>query len=181
MLLQPPTYKKLKKDPTQVVKKRITDLLKDLKAAKHINMAMFNKLKPTNCFVPKFYGLPEVHQPDFPLRPIVSAITSPTFSLSKFIACIISPLAGKTNSYVKNSSHFKLMISEETIGFDEIMVSFDVKSLFTNVPLAEALDVIKDKLVKDENLDDRTTLNAEQITNLLEVCLRTTYFVFNKE
>ncbi len=35
--------------------------------------------------------------------------------------------------------------------------------------------------MKDENLDDRTTLNAEQITNLLKVCLRTTYFVFNKE
>ncbi len=52
---------------------------------------------------------------------IVSVITSPTFSLSKFIASIISPLAGKTNSYVKNSSHFKLMISEETIGFDEII------------------------------------------------------------
>ncbi len=73
------------------------------------------------------------------------------------------------------------MISEETISFDEIMVSFDVKSLFTNVPLPEALDVIKDKLVKDENLDDRITLNAEQITHLLKVCLRTTYFVFNKE
>ncbi len=52
-----------------------------------------------------------------------------------------------------------------------------MKSLFTNVPLPEALDVIEDKLVKDENLDDRTTLNAEQITNLLEVCLTTTYFV----
>ncbi len=75
----------------------------------------------SNCFAPKFYGFPKVHKPDFPLRPIVSVITSPTFSLSKFIASIISPLAGKTNSYVKNSSHFKLMISEETIVSSEII------------------------------------------------------------
>lgn len=39
--LQPPAYKKLKKDFTEVVKRRITDLLEDSKAAaKQISMAI---------------------------------------------------------------------------------------------------------------------------------------------
>ncbi len=35
-----------------------------------------------------------------------------------------------------------------------MMVSFDVSSLFTNVPMDEAVSVIRDKLQNDENLDE---------------------------
>ncbi len=57
---------------------------------------------------------------------------------------------------------------------DEMMVSFDVSSLFTNVPMDEAVSVIRDKLQNDESLDERTCLSPECITELLEVCLRST-------
>ena len=40
-----------------------------------------------------------------------------------------------------------------------MMVSFDVSSLFTNVPVDKAEHVIHDKLQEDENLEDRTTLS----------------------
>ena len=59
------------------------------------------------------------------------------------------------------------------------MVSFDVQSLFTNVPVGQALDVVHEKLLKDETLEDRTPLTPQQITNLLHTCLRTTYFLYN--
>ena len=95
------------------------------------------------------YGLPKIHKPNTPLRPIVSAIGSPTYSLAKFVTTIISPLTGKTPSHVKNAKHFTEMISEETVDRDEVMVSFDVQFLFTNVPVDQALDVIHDKLSKD--------------------------------
>ncbi len=60
-----------------------------------------------------------------------------------------------------------------------MMVSLDVSSLFTNVPIDEAVSVIRDKLQNDESLDERTCLSPECITGLLEVCLRSTYFRYN--
>ena len=44
------------------------------------------------------------------------------------------------------------MIKDLNLGPDETLVSFDVSSLFTNVPVDEAVEVIHDMLVKDETL-----------------------------
>ena len=42
---------------------------------------------------------------------------------------------------------------------DEMLVSFDVSSLFTNVPIDEVVQVIRDRLRRDETLVNRTTLS----------------------
>ena len=47
------------------------------------------------------------------------------------------------------------------------MVSFYVKSLFTNVPIGEALDVTHDKLIVDDTLAERIALSPSQIIKLL--------------
>ena len=74
----------------------------------------------------------KIHKPETPLRPIVSAIGSPTYNLAKFVivTSIISPLAGTTSSFVKNSKHFTETISEESVNRDKVMVSFDFKSVY---------------------------------------------------
>ena len=43
-------------------------------------------------------------------------------------------------------------------GEDEILVSFDVVSLFTNVPVDEACNVAKERLLLENTLHLRTTL-----------------------
>ena len=53
---------------------------------------------------------------------------------------------------------------------DKILVSFDVFSLFTNVPVDEATSVIYGRLREDETLGDRTILYPQQIAELLEMC-----------
>lgn len=58
------------------------------------------------------------------------------------------------------------------------MLSFDVVSLFTKVPIAEALVTISDLLSQDESLEERTAIPAEDICALTELCLRSTYFEF---
>ena len=173
-LLQPPTYTTLK-DPTLKIEKKVFDVLKELKTEGVINKPMFERLRPTSSKAPWFYGLPKIHKPETPLRPIVSAIGSPTYNLAKFVTSIISPLAGTTSSFVKNSKHFTEMISKERVNRDEVM---DVKSLFTNVPVGEALDVIHEKLTADDTLAERTALSPSQIIKLLQICLRTTYFLY---
>ncbi|XP_023710176.1 uncharacterized protein LOC111865964 [Cryptotermes secundus] len=55
----------------------------------------------------------------------------------------------------------------------DIVVDF---SLFTNVPVDEVLKIIENKLHDDVTLTERSVLQVEAIMELLEVCLRTTYF-----
>ena len=104
-----------------------------------------------------------------------------SYQLSKRIAKLITPLSGQTPSFVKNSQHFVEFVKDIELRSNEVMVSFDVKSLFTTVPVDEAIEVILQKLSEDKTLEDRTALSPEQITKLLELCLRTTYFSFRGE
>ena len=71
------------------------------------------------------------------------------------------------------------MIKTEYIKEDEIMVSFDVVSLFTNVPIQESIQIIQLLLQKDDQeLENRTELSVERVSNLLELCLSSTYFCY---
>ena len=82
---------------------------------------------------------------------------------------------------VSNSKHFVDMMRDVLVEDEEAMVSFDVSSLFTNVPIKEAVDVIRDRLEGDESLGDRTPLSPGRVAELLQLCLRSTYFSFNGE
>ena len=55
------------------------------------------------------------------------------------------------------------------------MVSFDVVSLFTKVPLKEALEHISDILAADETLEEQTNIPLDAICQLY---LRATYLMF---
>ena len=61
------------------------------------------------------------------------------------------------------------------------MVSFDVESLYTDIPITDALLVIIDLLNNDTTLQDGTNMLPDQILELLEFLLRTTFFIFNGE
>ena len=59
------------------------------------------------------------------------------------------------------------------------MVSFDVESLSTNVPIDAAVQAALQRLENDPSLADRTTLTPAQIGDLLTFVLRSTYFQYN--
>ena len=61
---------------------------------------------------------------------------------------------------------------------EDKLISFDVKSLFTKVPIDLSLQIINRRLREDSTLSDRTTLDPPTITTLTELCLRTTYFQY---
>ena len=54
-------------------------------------------------------------------------------------------------------------------------------SLFTQVPINEALRVVKEQLNKDHTLSERTSIPISQLVGLVELCLRTTYFQFQDD
>ena len=180
MLDDTTTYRKLPKDPTATQEARIGRTLR-LHNNREIPKSIYNRIRPTGSCPPRIYGLPKIHKPQTPLRPIVSCIGAPSYKLSKYIASVISPLAGRTSSHVLNSKHFTGVMKEERVEADEALISFDITSLFTNVPTEEAVEIIHRKLAEEEDLVERTPLSPERIAELLQVCLKSTYFSYNGE
>ena len=88
---------------------------------------------------------------------------------------IISPLTGKSSSFVKNSVHFVERISDVPIHSNQ-MVSLDVVSQFTKVPTDETLAVVRDKLAADPLLEERTCIVIDNLMEMLTFCVETTYF-----
>ena len=165
-------YKEVKKDPTKKIERTICETLKTIEQKGEIDAKLKKRISR---YLPQLFGLPKIHKPEVPLRPIVSSIGSVTYDLAKELTRILSPLRGKTSSYVKDSGNFIQIITQKTIQMSDI---FDVKSLFTKVPMEESLQVIKKLLIKDETLENRTVMTPITMVNLVKLCMSSTYFEF---
>ena len=159
--------------------RKLTEKLLSLKRSGHLSETVYNKIKPRHKQQPRIYGQPKIHKPEIPLRPIVSCVNTFAYDLSAHLADILSPLTGKSDYTVTNSSHFVSTISHERIQENEVMVSFDVESFFTNVPIEGAVKAALCKLENDPGIADRTNLTPTQIADLLNFVLRSTYFQYN--
>ena len=172
-------YSKLvtKRNPINNITKDVNDFVYQLLLDNKIKQDKYYWLHCSKAVMPRFYGLPKIHKVNVPLRPIVSFVNSPTYNISKFLSTIIKPLM--TNRFsVKNSIDFIDRIKDVVIEKDDILVSFDVVSLFTSVPVDCAIKCIFDLLVVDDSLPTRTQLNAHDIKIGLEICSNSTVFSF---
>ena len=74
------------------------------------------------------------------MRPIVSFCGSPTYQLSKYLTNVLKPLTDESRHKLQSTENFIDAIKTIQIPDDHKLVSFDVKSLFTSIPLQLALD-----------------------------------------
>ena len=59
------------------------------------------------------------------------------------------------------------------------MVSFDVKSLFTSVPLTETIDIILDRVYNRKEISN--VLTKDETKKLLTLCTKNVHFTLNNE
>jgi hypothetical protein len=176
-LLSGGEYAPLSKNPTSSIENKVKAVLRENKC--YFSKQQLFEISPQFSKSPHLYGLPKLHKDNIPLRPIVSSIDSPTYRLSKYILPILTPLFGDSFSYIKNSGDFLEKLKDIQIVHSNVMVSYDVKSLFTNVPVAEMLTIVKGKLESDNGLKERTKMPVGTIMELLTVCVENSYFQVN--
>ena len=80
--------------------------------------------------------------------------------------------------HVHNTKDFVEHLKGIRLQQDECIITYDVKTLFTSVPIHPVVNIIKNKLANDKDLQQRTTMAIQHIISLLEFCLRSTCFVF---
>ncbi|XP_052806817.1 uncharacterized protein LOC128236035 [Mya arenaria] len=172
------TYVKLDKDPTSNYKRKLVSILTGFKKDDKITEGQYRHLYPTAEQVPRMYCTPKIHKEGNPLRPIVDYTGSIGYNSSRLLADVLGPLVGLSEYHVKNSKHLSDSLSTVMIEDNEVFASHDVVSLFTNTPIDKALSVIRDRLEKDKTLKKRTKLSVDDIMNLTDFILTTTYFQF---
>ena len=109
----------------------------------------------------------------------MTCISSALYNTSEFLTDILAPIQNRNGFSVANSQEFTNEITDVIIQDDETMVSFDVVSLFTAIPVDRACDYIRKKLEDDSSLHSRTKLDIEDIISLLNFVLSNNYFVYN--
>ena len=149
-------------------------LLKDDK----ITQKQYNYLYPTSTLVPRLYCTPKIHKEGTPLRPIVDYTGSLSYNTSKALSELLSPIVGRTEHHLKNSKQLANRLKTETVGDNEVLVSHDVVALFPSIPMPQAMEIIHRRLVEYTSLKERTNLTPDDVIELLNFTLTTTYFTF---
>ena len=128
--------------------------------------------------LPGVYGLPKIHKEGNPLRPIVSTINSVNYKLAAFLSKHLTPLLNTiANTHIINNDHFIDRIKNHHL-INRKMVSFDVKSLFTNVPVSECVQFLKERL---PTTNFNIPFSNSVFIKLLELCVSDCFFSFNNE
>ena len=153
-----------------------------------VDSSIYSTLLPTGSIPGKLYGLAKVHKKNCPLRPVNCMIGTPEYELAKFIDGVIKPYI--PNEYTVNSTdHFIDKLKSYKTVKGDICVSFDVKSLFTNVPRNYTIDKITNYfnenhggvvLEKTDKDGKTTSLRSNVLSKLLVKCTKV-HFLYNKK
>uniref|UniRef100_A0A5S6Q348 Reverse transcriptase domain-containing protein n=1 Tax=Trichuris muris TaxID=70415 RepID=A0A5S6Q348_TRIMR len=182
-LLDTDAYTPLQNDPTDKVRKHLIKLLSQFyDETREEQISRFlKKLKYSSNFSPpEMFCFPKIHKVGVPLRPIVACGRGVVTELSRYLAKLLRPLTGLHPSHTINSSSFVKEVVQVDLQPEDILVSYDVKDLFTSVPLGYTFDILFESLSKDVKLTQRTKLNPYHLSQLVKFCVEEgNYFHWN--
>ena len=150
------------------------------------NICLRNKFPPfvvksfvaSNTDLPKFYHLIKTHKtgPDIKIRPIVSNVNGPTQRISWLLSKALKPLLTSVPAHLENSYELIKRIQDGDSNNNKTLpypCSLDVVSLYTSIPIQEAIDNTVDRI-------EHSTFHLSRldVAELLNVTLKNMYFTF---
>ena len=133
----------------------------------------YSDLYPKVSKIARLYGTPKIHKSFSsgsipPLRPIVSSIDIYNYKLAQYLGSLLSPHI-PTNYATKDSFSFIEEIKQLNT-YGKFLISFDVTSLFTNIPLEGTINMAIDAIFE----------NYPKV-KFTKIATSETHFIFNNE
>ena len=167
-------FKPLTSNPTKAREESLSSYLRKLRKDGIIDDAVFQKILPSGSSPGVLYGLPKVHKTGCPFRPIVSSVNTYNYNLASYLVGILQPIS--TNQHTVKDSFRFVDWAKSFKHNNGIMCSFDVCSLFTNVPLDETIQICLDKLYA---LPDSPAIPRPVLKKLLDFATKKSHFIFD--
>ena len=170
-------FKKLSKDVTKLREGQLQRFMRKLKSNSIFNESNYKSIYPSGSNPARIYGLPKMHKkfeslPKF--RPIVSSIGCFNYELSSFLGNLLKPYVS-TELSPKDSFTFVEKLKKVRFN-DSFLISFDVESLFTNIPLEETINLAVDTIFENE---PNIAISKENLKRLFLFATSNTHFLFN--
>ena len=171
-------FKKVLSDPTPPRPLLLQKYLSTLLKRSEITQNEYNALRPKATHFGRVHGLPKIHKafsflPKF--RPITDTVNAPYYNIGKFISSQLNPL---TLNEFSLSDSFDVLSSSKNIpehlfleGYQ--FVSFDIESLFTNVPFTRTVNIVLNRIY-NKNVINTTFSKYTLKTLILNCCSKTT-------
>ena len=177
-------FKKIYRDPTLMRMSSLQRYLNGLFNKGEISEQGKKDMRPMAAQLGRAHGLPKTHKefdtiPKF--RPIIDTTGTPYYDVGKYLAKLLNPLTINEFS-LKDSFDATTRIQnipQDLFDKGYKFISFDVESLFTNVPLAKTTNIILNR-VYDQNLIE-TKLKRRTLKKLIPDTCKKTTFSFNNQ
>lgn len=175
-LLKDESYSIRETCPLERLVKKESLLLKKLHENENTNKILKNlkPYEPNTLGIAKFYGLVKIHKKNNPLRPITAMNGCVGFLLSKVLDKMLQQAFPIADLHIKDTYQFVHFIGDTELNTKDILVSFDVVSMFTSIPINLAKELILNKAHRFVRIFDVDSVLLGTILNFL-LC-ECTYF-----
>ena len=141
-----------KKPVVLQIEEKFNKTIAQLKHRGSIDTDFYNKVRSSGGQPARLYGLTKVHKKDTPLRPVLSIPGSCYEPITNELAKWFEKLPEA--QVETSSSKIKAGITAATLDDDEVMLSLDVKSLYTNAPVEESTELAADLVYSRDVVPD---------------------------
>ena len=143
-----------------------------------ISEKIYHRLRKTGSQPARLYGLAKSHQIGRPLRPVLSIPGCSYDNLKKFISPFFEKLPGA--NIETNSKDARAALEATRLEEDELVVSLDVKSLYTNVLVEEAIQIALKELRSSDEVPEILRSAMKSLLSLAVTNVTNVHFRCNK-
>ena len=166
-------------DPTNSRLPTLQNYIRKIHKRGEVDDEVFKNIYPKNAKIACAYGTAKIHKefekkPSF--HPIIDAIGSTHYAVGKYISKLINPLILNQHQLKDSFDAAERIkgIPGHLYKDGYVLISLDVVSLFTNVPLTKTINVILDRIYKEKRIS--TTLHKRTLKKLItDTCSKTAF------
>ncbi|UYV62960.1 hypothetical protein LAZ67_2002627 [Cordylochernes scorpioides] len=173
------TFKPISAQNRSTIYSSVRKELNRLKRNQIISPEEHKSFLPDTATESYIYGLPKLHKPGIPLRPIVAHFLSPMAPVAKFISSFLSSLLKGTPSLtsISSTSTFINDVHGTPPCPSLVMVSFDVVSLYPSLPHDLIIDSLRSVGTRLE--EHRKNISRQDEKSAIYQHIRTTNHSFD--